>query len=346
MKNIKLFSFLICLFFTAGCVASGGGTPQKTSSDSFGEGVPSWVSSPPNMPGYVYGIGVASIYATPAEAMVRAKENARLELLKQLKVSVSGETSASVRRDIVQGSSKITRTVFNYAKSSVKEAEIPGIKIIKTSVSRKDKQVFALAELNKSMAEMDLSETLENLDKQIKRISVPRSQSSKIRKIKILLPGLKLIEKRKKIAEDLNLVSDMDNVELEKKEHTSLKHEVADLLDSMVIVIRPVSYSDKTLASGIRKSLSDQGVRVRMDGVGDLYLRFSSSLNTVYKNGVYFTFASGQASIMNKGNDIVSEFSTKVKSGSGDRVLSNKRAVEKLALKLGNEIAKGLFDAV
>lgn len=342
MKSTKLILFLISLFLAFGCVASGGST-SASSGSNVENSIPSWVNSPPDVPGYVYGVGMASIYATPAEAMVRAKENARLELLKQLKVKVSGETSASVRREINEGTSKITRTVFNYAKSSVQEAEIPGIKIIKTAVVKSDKQVFALAELNKSMAEMDLSESVKNIDMQIKNIADSRDKSSKIKQIKQMLPAVKLMEKRVKLAQDLNLVSDMSDIMLEPMEHTKFKQEATDLLDSLVIVVLPVSANDKDLASGIRKALSDEGVKIRMSGNGDLYLKFKSSINTVYRNEVFFTFASGDASILDQNRNIINEFSAKVKAGSGDKKLSNKRAVEKLAFKLGEEIARGLF---
>jgi len=336
--------FILGLFIT-GCMSSSVSGVKKTDAGSGEDSIPSWVYSPPELGGYVYGVGMASIYSTPAEAMQRAKENSRVELIKQLKVKVSGETQASVKREIDQGKSKITRTVFNYARSSIEETELPGIKVINTTVSRKDKQAFALAELNRSEAEMDLSDKLESVEKQIDIISRQPLSGNKIKDIKKLIPALKLIEKRNKIVSDLRLLSNMSDEELEKESHIKLKSKTADLIDSLVIVIKPDS-SGENLSSGIRKALSDQGVRVRMDGEGDLYLKFSASLNTVFKDGIYFTFATGQASVMEKNNNIISEFSTKVKDGSGDKNLSIKRAVEKLADELGTSVAKGIFDSV
>jgi hypothetical protein len=320
-------------------------TSPKAATDNGSDSIPSWVYSPPQLGGYVYGVGMASIYSTPAEAMQRAQENSRVELIKQLRVKVAGETEASVKREIDQGKSKITRTVFNYAKSSIEETELPGIKVINTAVSRKDKQAFALAELNRAEAEMDITERLEAVENQIDIIANKPLTGNKVKDIKKLIPALKLIEKRNKLASDLKLVSNMSDESLEKEKHIKLRSKIAELIDSLVIVIKPGS-SGENLSSGIRKALSNQGVRVRMSGGGDLYLKFSASLNTVFKNGVYFTFATGQASVMDKNNDIVSEFSTKVKDGSGDKNLSVKRAVEKLADELGELTAKGIFDSV
>jgi hypothetical protein len=345
MLRFKIITAFVLGFFISGCMSSSVTGVKTTDAGNGEDSIPSWVYSPPELGGYVYGVGMASIYSTPAEAMQRAKENSRVELIKQLKVKVSGETQASVKREIDQGKSKITRTVFNYARSSIEETELPGIKVINTAVSRKDKQAFALAELNRTEAEMDLSDKLESLEKQIDIISSQPLSGSKIKDIKKLIPALKLIEKRNRIVSDLKLVSTMSDEELEKESHIRLKSKIAELIDSLVIVIKPDS-SGENLSSGIRKALSDQGVRVRMGGEGDLYLKLSASLNTVFRDGIYFTFATGQASVMEKNNDIISEFSTKVKDGSGDKNLSVKRAVEKLADELGNSVAKGIFDSV
>jgi hypothetical protein len=345
MLRFKIITAFVLGLFISGCMSSSVTGVKTTDAGNGEDSIPSWVYSPPELGGYVYGVGMASIYSTPAEAMQRAKENSRVELIKQLKVKVSGETQASVKREIDQGKSKITRTVFNYARSSIEETELPGIKVINTAVSRKDKQAFALAELNRTEAEMDLSDKLESLEKQIDIISSQPLSGSKIKDIKKLIPALKLIEKRNRIVSDLKLVSTMSDEELEKESHIRLKSKIAELIDSLVIVIKPDS-SGENLSSGIRKALSDQGVRVRMGGEGDLYLKFSASLNTVFRDGIYFTFATGQASVMEKNNDIISEFSTKVKDGSGDKNLSVKRAVEKLADELGNSVAKGIFDSV
>jgi hypothetical protein len=345
MNRFKIFLVTAAAtFLLTGCMSSSLTSP-KAATDNGSDSIPSWVYSPPQLGGYVYGVGMASIYSTPAEAMQRAQENSRVELIKQLRVKVAGETEASVKREIDQGKSKITRTVFNYAKSSIEETELPGIKVINTAVSRKDKQAFALAELNRAEAEMDITERLEAVENQIDIIANKPLTGNKVKDIKKLIPALKLIEKRNKLASDLKLVSNMSDESLEKEKHIKLRSKIAELIDSLVIVIKPGS-SGENLSSGIRKALSNQGVRVRMSGGGDLYLKFSASLNTVFKNGVYFTFATGQASVMDKNNDIVSEFSTKVKDGSGDKNLSVKRAVEKLADELGELTAKGIFDSV
>lgn len=346
MNRFKIFLVTAAAaFLLTGCMSSSLTSPKAAPTDNGSDSIPSWVYSPPQLGGYVYGVGMASIYSTPAEAMQRAQENSRVELIKQLRVKVAGETEASVKREIDQGKSKITRTVFNYAKSSIEETELPGIKVINTAVSRKDKQAFALAELNRAEAEMDITDRLEAVENQIDIIANKPLTGNKVKDIKKLIPALKLIEKRNKLASDLKLVSNMSDESLEKEKHIKLRSKIAELIDSLVIVIKPGS-SGENLSSGIRKALSNQGVRVRMSGGGDLYLKFSASLNTVFKNGVYFTFATGQASVMDKNNDIVSEFSTKVKDGSGDKNLSVKRAVEKLADELGELTAKGIFDSV
>ncbi|MDY0132005.1 MAG: LPP20 family lipoprotein [Desulforegulaceae bacterium] len=345
MLRFKILTIFILGLFITGCMSSSatGGKNSKFAKEE--NSTPSWVYSPPEVGGYVYGVGMASIYSTPAEAMQRARENSRVELVKQLRVKVSGTTEASVKREIDQGKSKITRSVFNYAKSSIEETELPGIKIIKTAVSKKDNQTFALAELNRLEAEMDLSDKLESTEKKIDLIASQPLSGDKIKDIKKLMPAIELIEKRNKIVSDLRLVGTMVDEELEKESHIKLKSEIAELLDSLVIVLKPGS-SGKNLSSGIRKALGDQSVRVRMSGEGDLYLKFSADLNTVFRDGIYFTFATGQASLMDKNNDIISEFSTKVKDGSGDKNLSVKRTVEKLADSLGNSVAKGIFDSI
>ncbi|PIE75362.1 MAG: hypothetical protein CSA18_00305 [Deltaproteobacteria bacterium] len=345
MKVFQRLSIIISLFVLSGCMGTTGNVKSDGSKTEKG-GIPQWFYSPPDMAGYVYGVGIASIYSTSGEAVKRARENARLELVKQLRVNISGETAASIKREINQGQSKITRQILNYAKSSVKEAELPGVKILKTAVSPVDKQAFALAELNLSFAELDISDSIKDLDIKITKYSNIPDSENKISTIKKLLPALKLIEERDRLFYNLKLVSKMSDSDKvsDGNVHIKLKQRISNLLDSIVIVLIPGDSEAEKLAPGLRKKLAEEGVRVRMNGTGDLYLQYSASISMVERNGIFFSFVSGQASIMEENKDIISEFTTKVKAGSSDENLSEKRGLEKLALQLGEKIAKGLFN--
>jgi len=342
MKKIYMVSFVALSFFISSCVSSGGGKAAVKDTGSSGA-IPLWVTSPPDVPGYLYGVGMASAYAGAADALQRARENARVELIKQLNVKVTGQTTASVQRKIAGGKSKITRALFNYAESSIEETELPGIKIVKSYFSKKDKEAYALSELNRSFAEMDLSEKLEQLDAKIASFAKRNPVASKLKAIKMLMPALKLISERQKIVKNILLITKLSDEKIDTADSRYIEQRLAFLLDSITIVLVGDENQSDEIASGIRKSFADQGVKVRSNGNGDLYMTFSASLNSVYRDDVYYVFATGYASVKDKDNNVVSEISTKVKGGSGDKALAKKRAIEKLAQKLGDSIATGLF---
>lgn len=340
MKFIKFICVILCFIFVS---CSQMELDKKVSQENGS--LPQWVKNPVSQPGYIYGVGISEIYSTPGEALSRARELARVELIKQLKVKISGETTASVSRDIAGGKSNITRTLFNYAKSSIEETEVPGIKIVKTAVLEEDKQVFALAELDIAQAELALTSSLMVIDQAIDNKLGEPVKKNKIKEIKRLVPALKLIEKRRKIVSDLKLINKNSDEDPMPQRNLAVIKKTETLLDGLVFVVRDFEKKDE-ISSGIISALSKEGVRVRRSGMGDFYVNFSASLDTILKNGVYFTFARGSASVEDNNKEIIGEFSSSVKSGSGNRTLSRKRSVEKLAENLGNSIAKSLLESI
>jgi hypothetical protein len=97
------------------------------------------------------------------------------------------------------------------------------------------------------------------------------------------------------------------------------------------------------LASGLRKALCKQGLRVRQSGQGDVLLRYDVNLRRMQRDGVQFVFAQGYITVLNGKGYILNEFQEKAKAASQNPGLARDRAFAKLAEGLGQKLAESLI---
>ena len=340
---LKFLLLVLCPVVLFAC----GGAGTKDTSEKKPPPLPDWVNSPPRQQGVVYGVGSAKIYANnTSSALQNAKENSRLELVKKLKVKVSGETTASFSRTIKDEKvSKLTRSVVNEARSSVEEVELSGIEFVRTKVMEGRGQVFALSRLDTEQAAARIKERIQRLDKRLKKFgSGPeKTGNNKLQRLRELLPVLPLLEKRNKLVEKLNMLN-TDSAEPAMLDwHRELRDRIVDLLEDITIGLKPQGKRTENLNSVLMQSLLEKGVNVKNSANGDLILQYRTDIRTVQRDGTYFVFAEGAASLLNSEQDVVAEFKARVKGASVDRGLARDRALSKLANKLGDNIAKSLL---
>ena len=98
---------LAAMSLLVGC----GGSPAVTSKPTKTPTLPApvWLIQPPIETGFLYGTGSAEVYASDqAGAAARAKDMARLELVKQIEVNISGELEQEITETLQNNKSELT----------------------------------------------------------------------------------------------------------------------------------------------------------------------------------------------------------------------------------------------
>jgi hypothetical protein len=294
----------------------------------------------------VYGVGSAEVFADPASALNRAQDQARSELIKQLKVTVSGQTELRRSQTMRNGNSQVTSSIMEIVRSRVTETELANIGIAETHVDRQGGTAFALAQLDRVKAARDLKTKLDEVDERIREIANEASGGGdRLEQLKVLMPALPLLSERENIFSKLRLVAEGSPGQRMPADFRDLQDRIADLLDSLVVVLEPRGQSSRKMDSTLRRALSEQGVKVRESGEGDLILRYEAGLRTVSQDGRSFVFADGNVTVLDAAGNVIDEFQERVKSGSVDANVASDRAVGKLAQGLGQKLGASLLDS-
>ena len=67
-------------------------TPEET---IVASSQPSWITSPPQKANMAYGVGSMEVYGAPDQALKRASDFARADLVSRLKVTISSSNSSN-----------------------------------------------------------------------------------------------------------------------------------------------------------------------------------------------------------------------------------------------------------
>ncbi len=335
---LQFFLLLLCSVVLFACASMGS---RNTSERTI---LPDWVTSPPREKRAVYGVGSAKIYSNnTSSALQNAKEMARLELLKKLKVEISGETTVSFSRSIEDEKvSELTRFVLKRVRSKVETIQLPGIEFVRTEVVQK--QVYVLARLNTQEAAAGIEKKVHRLDRRLEEfIPVEEDCASKLQKLRALLPALSLLEKRSELLSKLALLrQDLSELVMPDRQR-KLKNRIVDLLESLTVGLKPVGDRAEDMNSLLLQSLLQKGIKARNSESADLVLEYKTDLKNVYRDGTYFVFAEGFVSLLNREMEIVAQFKSRVKGASVEKALARDRALGKLAENLGENIAENLL---
>lgn len=344
MRFAPLLIGTLSLFLT-GCIGGGSVVKEAAPASSDVSNPPDWALSIPSEDGIAYGVGSAEVYTDPTSALNRAQDQARTELIKQLEVTISGETVSSQSRSMENGQSRVTRSIMDTVRSQVQETELANIEIAESHVDREGGTAYALARLDRTRAEMDLIGELKATDKAIREIEQAPAEGSRLEQLRALMPALPLLAERESQHRKLSLVATGKPGHRKPADFRRLESRVAELLDSLVVVLQPRGEGSRKLDSTLRRALSDEGVQVRESGDGDLELRYEGGLRTVKRDGRYFVFADGNTTVMDRSGRVIAEFQERVKAGSVDPDVARDRAIAKLADGLGEKLAGSLLES-
>jgi len=131
---------------------------------------PAWTQVLPQQPGRVYAVGVAPLTANQAQSLNQAAQNARVEVVTQLRASVKSETSlssyTSVQRQLGGATTANSQHQTSEASRITSQAsDLPGLTVAETWLDITNHTVYALAYLDLQKAAMDLQARLDDIRK-------------------------------------------------------------------------------------------------------------------------------------------------------------------------------------
>jgi hypothetical protein len=345
--SLKLLSSTLVICSLAACVAN---TPKQNTDSRRTDNqasfdTPDWVNNPPQRTGFAYGVGSGDLWADKADAARRAGDAARVNLVSQLRVTVSGDFSSSVQERKATGKqTELVQTVQNTIRSKVPAVELDEVKVTETFFE--NKFAYALAELDRVKAASRLRGQIAGLEEQVTVIgNKPRSGTS-LQKLRVLLPALKLFAKRDRLADQLALVGTKRQKPALTENLQQIQSNIYALFDQLKVRISMSGAGAKDIAAGVVEALTEQGMRINNQGYYDLMIQVSATLRPVEKNGSHFVFADSRVTIKDADDRVLSTFSKQAKGVSGYPDLAKVKAERGVAKVLAAELAAALVDKI
>lgn len=350
--SIKLVSTVFVICSLAACVT----TPAKSGAQSSnadsrradnqkGFDTPDWVNNPPQRQGFAYGVGSGDLWGDKADAARRAGDAARVNLVSQLRVTVSGDFSSRVQERKATGKqTELVQTVQNTIRSQVPRVELDEVKVTDTFFEKKF--AYALAELDRVKAASRLRRQISDLEEQIRTLDQKPRSGTSLQQLRVVLPALKLFAERDRFADQLALVGTQRIKPSLAEDLQQIESKIYALFNQLQVRIRMSDAGAQEIAAGVVEALTEQGVRISDEGSYDLMIEVAATLRPVEKNGSHFVFADSRVTIKDADKRTLSTFSKQAKGASGYPDLAKAKAERSVANMLANELASALVDRI
>jgi hypothetical protein len=321
-------------------------TPTKPISDfkqTFD--TPEWVTNTPEQKGIAYGTGSADVWGDENDAVRRAGDAARVNLVSQLRVTISGDAYSDVEeRKSTNKETELVQTMRNTIRSSVPPVELDEVKVTESYIV--DKFAYALAELDRQRAASRISSQMNGLEDEIVAINDRPKVGDILEQVRTLLPALQLFAQRERLADQYALVSISRKKPALDENLEIIQRQIYSLFNQLQIRVAMKGESGQEIAAGVIEALTEQGMRINNQGQFDLLVEVSAVLRPLEKNGLHYVFADSRVTIKDNQLRILSTFSRQAKGASGYAELAQVKAEKSVANMLASELAVALVDRI
>jgi hypothetical protein len=343
MNNIvNQLSIVIFVLGLAACKAS----PIKPSSELVQAfDVPDWVTNTPEQQGMAFGTGSADVWGDENDAVRRAGDAARVNLVSQLRVTISGDTYSDIEeRKATHKETELVQTMRNTIRSSVTSVELDEVKITESYVA--GKFAYALAELDRQKAASRITRQMAALEEEIIAINDRPKDGDILEQVRTLLPALKLFSQRERLADQYALISISRTKPALDEDLAIIQRQIYSLFNQLQIRLVMKNDGAQEIAEGVVEALTEQGMRINNQGQFDLLVEVSAVLRPLEKNGLHYVFADSRVTIKDNQSRILSTFSRQAKGASGYAELARTKAEKRVANILASELATALVDRI
>lgn len=334
-----LGSVCMSLMLLAGCsaktvTANASGAQKKE---------PHWVTQPPQQSGMAYGVGSMEVYGNPADAVKRAAELAKADLVAQLKVTVAGSFSHSITETSgTNQTTQVQQNVSNYVRSQIPSAELDEVQISETWTD--ERLAYALVELDRQQAAARLRRDVSDVDAELLAIAQQQPQGNKLQQLQPLLPALKLFAQREALSERLALLSVERRGAMLPDELKELQNSIYQKIDELIVSLEFTNAAAKELEGSLLEALTAQGLRVQQSHAADLTFAVSAKQTKKQQGGNYYAFVDTQVVIKDSQQRVLNAFSKQAKGVSGMGTMAQQKAAIETAKLITNELAITLAD--
>lgn len=320
--------------------------PSKSTSDLKGTfDVPEWVTNTPEQDGMAFGTGSADVWGDKNDAVRRAGEAARVNLVSQLRVSISGDSSTDIQERKATGKeTELVQTMRNTIRSSVPAVELDEVKITESHVE--GKYAYALAALDRQQAASRIRGQISDIEDEIVAINNRPRQGDTLEQVRVLLPALQLFAQRDRLADQYAFVSMQRKKPALSEDLAAVQRQIYSLFDTLEVRIAMTDSGAQEIAAGVIEALTEQGMRITDQGQYDLMVEVSAKLRPLEKDGLHYVFADSRVTIKDNKTRILSTFSRQAKGASGHAELAKAKAEKGVASMLAAELAIALVDRI
>jgi len=344
--NFKVFAApLLCAMLVVFVSACGGKSSVRVDSDQSSASQPGWVLNTPIEQGFLYGVGSAEVFGNDQSAAVaRAKDMARVELVKQITVDVSGVVEQEISETLKGGVSSLTEKLRQQIKSQVPEFKLTNVNQVDSYQA--DRHVSVLVRLDVIKELRILRDQISDIDNQISEYEEAFNTNPKagINTIRQVAPALVLVDQRGELQARYNALSGSSGSRALLP--TGIRDFVGRIyarIGQLRVTIMAEGRSDSSMQTSLISSLTEKGLRISTSGVSDVTISYNLTVNVVYRDGSRYALTSGNIKIMDEAGKVVNAFQAKAKGVSVDAKEAKARSITKLASRLSEEMMRALF---
>lgn len=344
-----LLPLALTLAVVSGC-ASNSVSPQSLAAaqqPAANNDLPVWAITPPHAAGMAYGVGSIEVAGDPAAAVRRAGELARLDLLSQLRVTVSGDFSSNTTEYRSTGQeTRIQQTVRNLVRSQVQPVELDEVQIADSDVVKGT--AYALAELNRSQAAARLGNQIDDIETGLQgyadKAAALTSSGQPLQALRELLPALPLFGRRDVLADKLALVSLQRTAPALPDALRDLRVQINQLIGAVRVQLLPQNSQAQQMEGEIIEALTSQGLRVQDRGQADLVFELSVDSESKQQQQSWYVFLNTRLTIKDADGRALSSLASRARGVSGLQSVARQNAAAAVADQLGSELARTLVE--
>lgn len=343
MSDIR---FLLPALIAGAGLLSGCATTGKDDSvvpDSYvqADSYPEWVTNPPKRAGQVYGVGSMEVYGNPDQALKRASELARADLISQLRVTIASDTSSVIDEYSLNGETSLQKSLRQAVSSRTEEVTFDELIIADTYVD--NSYAYALAELDRAATSARLRADMASLESDLSRIrQQPLSGTTRLQRLQQQLPALDLFAQYDRLASQYALVSESHRTPQPADDLRKYRRDIMQDLKDLNVKLVLQDNDARALSSSLTQALTEQGLRISSQGTPDLIFDVAASLDEQRQDGNFYVFANTSVTIKDGTGQRLSAFSGKARGVSGLQQSARDKAAEKLADIIAEELSASL----
>ena len=298
------------------------------------QAAPSWIQTPPQKAGYVYGVGAADLSLGHAQASEAAKLSARNEIASALKLQLGSELTLNNVSDALGSRS----TFNNNIRIRVPDIALSDIRIVESREVGEHNTLYSLAELDLSAAAARVAAEIDALLQSQRAVSATADLPSQLRQH---YQTLKNELRYGSLLQQYRLLSGPRSFDEQQLRHNA--EQAAQFFEKLLIHIDSRDAVSPQVAGHLAAELASRGLRSSdTTAQSALQLSLQSRSRQMARNNAFYCNIKTQASLSTK-HQTLSASSRSAKAVSGDSDLACQKAAEKVAVMISKELLENFW---